>query len=230
MHKNKKFLAIIPARGGSKRLPGKNILALCGKPLISWSIEASLQSNYIDKTIITSDDNKILKIAQKYHVDLIKRPDILAQDHSSTFDSIVHALKNITEKFDYIVLLQPTSPLRKSFQIDEAIELLLNKKADEIISVCLVEHPIQWSSTLSDNIKMDDFIKQINTKRSQDLDDHYRLNGAIYIISIQKMLEEKSLFLPCNCYAYKMDRMSSIDIDEKIDLIMAEAIIKKGNI
>lgn len=228
MYKNKTFLAIIPARGGSKRLPKKNILDLCGKPLVSWTIEASIKSKYIDSVVLTSDDDQVLNIGSDFGVNVIKRPNELAQDDSTTIDVIIHTLKSIHGSFDYIVLLQPTSPLRKSTQIDEAIELLLNKKADEVISVSLVEHPVQWSNTLSSNLKMDNFIQKIHVSRSQDLENFYRLNGAIYVVSVPRIKKEKSLFLSKNCYAFIMDRLSSIDIDEKIDFITAEAIIKKG--
>ena len=112
MYKNKTFLAIIPARGGSKRLPRKNILNLGGKPLIAYSIEAGLDSSYIDKVVVTSDDDEILTISKKYGAVTINRPDELASDTSTTFDAIKHTVDNC-EKYDYIVLLQPTSPLRK---------------------------------------------------------------------------------------------------------------------
>jgi len=124
---NKTFLAIIPARGGSKRLPRKNLLDLCGKPLIAWSIEAALKSKYISKVIVSSDEEEILNIAKEYKADFIKRPDELASDTATTFDALKHTLENV-EKYDYVVLLQPTSPLRDEKHIDEAIELLELKK------------------------------------------------------------------------------------------------------
>ena len=112
MNTNCKILAIIPARGGSKRLPRKNILNLARKPLIAYSIEAALKSKYITKTIVTSDDDEILNIANKYGSDTIKRPDHLASDTATSFDAIEHTILSQNENFDYIILLQPTSPLR----------------------------------------------------------------------------------------------------------------------
>jgi len=135
-----KYLAIIPARGGSKRLPNKNILNLSGKPLIAWSIEAALKSEYIDDIVVTSDSDKILEIARNYDVITIKRPYYLASDTANSIDVIKHVIENVDGKYDYLVLLQPTSPLRNEKHIDEAIELLDIKKADAIISVCEMEH------------------------------------------------------------------------------------------
>ena len=223
---NKTFLAIIPARGGSKRLPRKNILDLCGKPLISWSIEAALKSKYISKVVVSSDDEEILNISSNFGADIIKRPYELANDTATTFDAIKHTIDN-SENYDYIVLLQPTSPLRNEKHIDEAIELLEEKQADEIVSVCEMEHSPLWSNILPEDGNMRGFLREeILNKRSQDLEKYYRLNGAIYICKTDKLLENKSFFLKDNIFAYIMDRKSSIDIDEEIDFLFAERVIE----
>ena len=225
MLNGKTFLAIIPARGGSKRLPRKNILDLAGKPLIVWSIETGLKRWYIDQVIGTSDDDEILSIAHKFGSEIIKRPDELANDTATSFDAIKHTIENIS-RYDYIVLLQPTSPLRSVKNIDEAIELLEKRKADAVVSVCEMDHSPLWSNTLPNDENMTHFIRdEIKNRRSQDLDPYYRLNGAIYICDTNKLLEEKSFFLHDNIFAYKMDRESSIDIDEKIDFKFAEILI-----
>ncbi len=224
---NKTFLAIIPARGGSKRLPRKNILDLCGKPLIAWSIEAALKSKYISKVVVSSDDEEILNISSKFGADIIKRPYELANDTATTFDAIKHTINNL-EKYDYIVLLQPTSPLRNENQIDEAIELLEEKKADAIVSVCEMDHSPLWSNTLPKDGNMNNFLRdEVLNKRSQDLEKYYSLNGAIYICKTDKLLENKSFFLKDNIFAYIMDRKSSIDIDEEIDFEIAKVLINK---
>jgi CMP-N,N'-diacetyllegionaminic acid synthase len=225
----KTFLAIIPARGGSKRLPHKNILELAGKPLIFWSIDSGLKSKYIDKVVVSSDDNEILSISKKYGAEIIKRPDYLANDTAKTFDAIKHTIENI-QKYDYIVLLQPTSPLRNESHIDQAIELLELKKTDAIVSVCEMEHSPLWSNTLPQDDNMNSFLKdEVLNKRSQDLEKYYRINGAIYICKTEKLLSEESFFLKDNIFAYKMDRLDSIDIDEEIDFIIAKSI-KERNI
>jgi CMP-N,N'-diacetyllegionaminic acid synthase len=225
VYKEKTFLAIIPARGGSKRLPRKNILNLNGKPLIAYSIEAGLQSKYIDKAIVTSDDEEILSISKEFGADTIKRPDALASDTATSFDAIKHTIENI-DKYDYIVLLQPTSPLRNAMQIDEAIELLETKEANAVVSVCEMDHSPLWSNTLPQDGSMQGFLRdEVLNKRSQDLEKYYRLNGAIYICKTDKLLEEESFFLKENIYSFVMDRESSVDIDEAIDFKIAEVLI-----
>jgi len=227
MLKEKTFLAIIPARGGSKRLPQKNILDLNGKPLIAWSIEAGLDSKYIDKVVVSSDNNKILDISQKFGADVVVRPETLASDTATTFDAIKHTIKSL-EQYDYIVLLQPTSPLRNSKHIEEAIELLEKKDANSVVSVCEMEHSPLWSNTLDVSLSMKGFLRdEVLNKRSQDLEKYYRLNGAIYICKTDRLLENGSFFLKENIFAYIMDREVSIDIDERIDFDIANLLMKK---
>ena len=224
MYKDKTFLAIIPARGGSKRLPRKNVLDLCGKPLIAYSIEAGLKSKYVDKVVVSSDDDEILNISKSFRAETIKRPDELASDTATTFDAIKHTIDNF-EKYDYIILLQPTSPLRNEKHIDEAIELLEAKKADSVVSICEMDHSPLWSNTLPEDGNMNNFLRdEVLNKRSQDLEKYYRLNGAIYICKTEKLLEEKSFFLKENIFAYVMDRKSSVDIDEEFDFKIVEVL------
>jgi CMP-N,N'-diacetyllegionaminic acid synthase len=229
MYKDKTFLAIIPARAGSKRLPGKNVLDLNDKPLIAYSIEAGLQSKYIDKVIVSSNNEEILNISKEFRAEIIKRPDDLANDTATSFDAIKHTVEN-ADKYDYIVLLQPTSPLRSATQIDEAIELLETKEANAVVSVCEMDHSPLWSNTLPQDGSMQDFLRdEVLNKRSQDLEKYYRLNGAIYICKTDKLLEEESFFLKEKIFAYKMDRESSVDIDEEIDFKIAEILIMEKN-
>ena len=230
MLEGKTFLAIIPARGGSQRLPRKNILDLAGKPLIAWSIEAALKSEYIDKVIVSSDDEEILQVSSSFGSDTLKRPDELATDISTSFDAIKHTIDN-TKEYDYIILLQPTSPLRNFSHIDEAIQTLVDKDADAVISVCEMDHSPLWSNTLPKDENMSLFIRdEVKNRRSQDLEDYYRLNGAVYICKTDLLLKEETFFIKENIYAYKMDRKSSIDIDEKIDFKLAEFFIKEDSV
>ncbi|WP_457564272.1 acylneuraminate cytidylyltransferase family protein [Caminibacter sp.] len=225
MYKGKTFLAIIPARGGSKRLTRKNILPLNGKPLITYTIEAAKKSEYIDEIVVTSDDEEILDIAKKENVKIIKRPDFLATDTASSIDVLIHAIENMP-KFDYIILLQPTSPLRNENHIDEAIELLDKKNADAVVSVCEMEHSPLWSNTIPENLDMSGFLRdEVKGKRSQDLPKFYRLNGAIYICKTDEFLKYKTLFLDKNIFAYVMDRKSSVDIDDEVDFKLAEVLL-----
>lgn len=224
----KTFLAVIPARGGSKRLPKKNVLDLAGKPLIAWSIEAGLQSKYIDKVVVTSDDESILNIAKKYGSDILQRPHELASDTASSIETIIHSIKH-TDAYDFIVLLQPTSPLRSAKEVDKAIELLMAKKADAVISVCEMEHSPLWSNKLPEDGNMQNFLQaEVKNKRSQDLQPYYRLNGAIYIADTKRILKEKTFFLNSKIYAYKMPQEKSIDIDTKLDFKFAQFVINEG--
>ncbi len=226
MNKRKRFLAIIPARGGSKRLPRKNVLDLNGKPLIAYTIEAGLKSKYVDKVIVSSDDKEILLISKQLGADTLSRADGLADDTATTFDTIKHTIENV-ENYDYVVLLQATSPLRNSMHLDEAIELLENKNANAIVSVCEMDHNPLWSNTLDESLSMNNFLRdEVLNKRGQDLEKYYRLNGAIYICQIDKFLKEGGFFLKNNIFAYKMDRGDSIDIDEINDLRVASVILR----
>ena len=225
MYKGKSFLAIIPARGGSKRLPNKNMLNLAGKPLLCWSIKAALQSKYINKVVVSSDTQEILNISKQEGAETIKRPDYLSSDGATTFDAIKHTIESL-QPYDYIVLLQPTSPLRNALHVDEAIELLERKKADAIISVCESEHSPLWANTLDKTLSLSNFIDEsIISKRSQELERYYHLNGAIYICDTKKLLEQKEFFLKENIFAYIMDKKSSVDIDEDIDFKLAELLL-----
>ena len=235
MFNGKKIIAIIPARGGSKRLQHKNIKVLGTKPLISWTIEAGLNSKYIDEVVVSSDSQDILNIAKKHGLDIpFVRPSSLALDTTSSVDVVLHTIKFYKEskhqEFDYIILLQPTSPFRSSIDIDLAVEYMFFKNADAVISVCKVEHNPIWSNTLREDLSMDNFLnKKYLNKRSQDLDDYYRLNGAIYLCKTDRVLEESTLFIKDNIFAYKMKQEDSIDIDTKLDFMLAEAILKGKN-
>ena len=228
MINNKKILAIIPARGGSKRLPRKNILEINGKPLISWSIEAGLNSKYIDKVIVSTDNEEIKKVSNVYNIEVIDRPSELATDTATTFDALEHAILSLKEKYDYILLLQATSPLRNTTHIDEAIEIINNKNSNSVVSVSEMDHSPLWSNTLPEDKSMKGFLREeVKSKRSQDLEPYYQLNGAIYICKTEVLLKEKTFFIEDNIFAYIMDKKYSADIDEKIDFKIAELIMKE---
>ncbi len=230
MHQDKSFLAIIPARGGSKRLPRKNILDLAGNPLIAWTIEAGLKSRHIDKVVVSSDDDDILRISKNYGSEIIRRPFELASDTATTFDAIRHAMENSESTFDYTVLLQPTSPLRNEKHIDKAIELLMLKNADAVISVCAMDHSPLWSNTLPEDGDMSHFLKdELKNKRSQDLPKYYRLNGAIYICKTEKLLKAKTFLLKENIFAFIMEKEASIDIDDISDFYLASYFLSSSH-
>ena len=223
-----KVLALIPARSGSKRLPQKNTLPLAGTPLIAWTIREALRSDYIDDVVVSTDDEKIASISKAYGAEVpFLRPEELAGDESKTIDVVLHAINTLYERnYEYFILLQPTSPLRTHHHIDEAIAFLVNKNANAVVSVTDVDYPIEWTLVLPDDLSMDNEISKMRTnKRSQELIKRYRLNGAIYINSVKNILDNKSLYPDSGCFAYKMDKQASIDIDEAVDFKLAEALI-----
>lgn len=224
----RKVVAIIPARGGSKRLPRKNILPLSGKPLITWTIEAAKKSKYITDIIISTDDLEISNVASKSGVDIPEfRPPELATDTATTESVLFYTIDKFTKDADIIVLLQPTSPLRTYKHIDEAIELLVQKEAFSIVSVTHCEHPLQWSNFLPGNRSMKNFIDKDSTKRSQDYDKAFRLNGAIYVYDVKKLVSAGEIQFREDTYAYIMPNMFSIDIDCENDFDLAEFYFDK---
>ncbi|MDG0817349.1 acylneuraminate cytidylyltransferase family protein [Bdellovibrio svalbardensis] len=234
MFKGKSFLAIIPARGGSKRLPGKNVRLLAGKPLVNWSVEAALSSKYVDEVLVSTDSTEVVEAARAVGVSVpFVRPVELSSDTASSSDVIQHALdfyRNEQGKiFDYVILLQPTSPLRTAEDIDSAIELLSQKKADAVISVCPMEHSPLWSNILPEDLSLGNFLRsEVQGVRSQDLPTYYRINGAIYICDMKRFTSEKTLFLKENIFAFVMSSEKSVDIDTLTDFALAEVLISKS--
>jgi CMP-N-acetylneuraminic acid synthetase len=226
MIKGKKILAIIPARGDSKRLPRKNIIDLNGKPLIAWSIEAGLNSKYVDRVIVSTDSKEIADISEKWGGDVpFIRPKELASDTATTPDTVIHALNHLEKHgyfFDYIILLQPTSPLRTAAHIDQSIELLIKNDLDNVVGVAEVSHPYEWTNTLPDDLSMKGFINEkAYFTRSQDFSKRYLINGAIYIIKTKLLKTCKRMILDTKSMAYIMDPQVSIDIDNKNDFLLA---------
>jgi N-acylneuraminate cytidylyltransferase/CMP-N,N'-diacetyllegionaminic acid synthase len=230
MYKGKNILGLIPARGGSKGLPRKNIKLLLGKPLITWTIEQVLASKYIDKIVVSTDDEEIAEVSKKYGADVpFIRPKKLAEDNAKGIDVVLHAMNWMEENdklYDLLMLLQPTSPLRTSQDIDKAIELLFSKKAQATVSVCEIEHHPYWSNILPKNGCMKNFIsREIMNKNRQELPVFYRLNGAICLAYCDYIKEQKSFFGE-KTFAYIMPQEKSIDIDNEVDFKLAEILMK----
>jgi len=225
-------LIIIPARGGSKRLPRKNVKLLAGKPLICWTIEVAIKAKLDAKIIVTSDDDEILELTDSYKgngVSKRKRPDDLATDTASTVDSVIDVIeseKALGNNPQTIILLQPTSPLRNEDDIFNAFHLYSEATANSseytVVSVCEVEHPTAWVGHVDDNMSFTG--TKLLSKRSQDYKKEYRLNGAVYVAPVTYIISEQSLFTN-NLKASIMPRIRSIDIDEEIDFRICEGII-----
>jgi N-acylneuraminate cytidylyltransferase/CMP-N,N'-diacetyllegionaminic acid synthase len=232
MYKHKSFLAIIPARGGSKGLPGKNIKELCGKPLIAWSIESALNSKYIDEVMVTTDNQNIAEISKQYGANVpFLRPEELASDTATTFDAVKHTIEfyknELNKEFDYIVLLEPTSPLRESYDIDNAIEILFNSKADSIVGISKTEDQNPAFLVLKDE---NGYIlgyenKNMKVFRRQDIKDVYFFEGTIYISKTDVLLREKTFYRK-NTIGYEVPKYKSLEIDDIYDFVMVEAIMK----
>jgi len=232
MKKNKSFLCIIPAREGSKGIINKNIVDLNGSPLISYVIIAAMESKIFDKIIVSTDSKQIAQIAEEYNAEIpFIRPSYLATDDSKVEDTIVHALQYIEKhdkKYDYVCLLQPTSPLVKYFDIEKAVDLIFEKNGDMVVSVGESPINMQWSASLSKDLSMKNFSYGIYGTNRQSCGGTYYLNGAIYIGKWNIFYEKKNYYKQ-NTYAYIMPYEKSIDIDSKFDLKMVEYLIKENN-
>jgi len=222
-------IAIIPARGGSKRLPGKNILPLGGKPLITWTIDAALDSGVFDRVYVSTDSQKIAAIARAAGALVpFLRPPELALDESSTEDVITHMVTWVEENegdVATICILQPTSPLRNFLHIIKANEQRILCKSSSVVSVCEVDHPVEWSNVLdTKTLSLDGFISPVNLKRSQDFPKRYRLNGAIYFI-VRSLVGDFCGMYGKNSNAYIMEKNDSIDVDTEFDFLIAESMV-----
>ena len=231
MINGKSILAVILARGGSKRLPNKNLLEINGKPLISWTIEAGMKSSYIDDVVVSSDSEKILKVSNEYGANVIKRPKSLASDFSTSYESIEHTILNYKGDFNYIILLQPTSPLRNAEHIDGAIDLLIKKDGDAVISINELDYSPQLCGELPSSLSLENFIdEKYNEVRSQDISKFYKVNGAIYLCKKHKLLDEKTFYLSEKIFGYIMPSNVSIDIDNQLDFDLCQFLFNSLNV
>lgn len=226
----KRILAIIPARGGSKGIPKKNIIKVLGKPLIQYTIDAAIGSQYIDEIHVSTDDLNIVNTVNELGINISRlRPSELAQDKSKTIEVVIDVInyyKDLNINFDYMVLLQPTQPLRKAFHIDEAIEKMIESDKDSLVSVSLVdEHPILMRQ-ITESGMLEPILQQSSTVRRQDFQPFYIVNGAIYINKIEML--DLNTSLNDNLVPYIMDRQYHIDIDTFEDLYRFEQILKKS--
>ncbi len=225
------MIAIIPARGGSKRLPGKNLKLFHGKPLISYTIEAALKSEHINQVIVSTDDIEIAKVAEEYGAVVpFLRPEALSTDNAKSSDVINFMLqyleKNSSEEISSLIILQPTSPLRTSGEIDGAIQLFNSKKADAVISYCEEQHPIFWHKFLNRNNQFENIFSEKKNSEGHFEKKSYYPNGAIYIFKRNIILTGD--YYTHNSYAYVMSRNKSIDIDTIEDFEYAEFLYRRS--
>jgi len=234
--KNQKIICIIPARKGSKGLKDKNIKKLQNIPLIAWSILAAKKCKMIDEIIVSTDSKKISNIAKKYGANVpFLRPKNLATDRSSTFEVLKHAINFYKKEkvfFDYVLLLEPTSPLRDYKDINFCLKKVLKKKIEAMVSVTKVidQHPSFLYSLKKNNVLVP-YLK--NKKklylRRQDVDYLYYLEGSLYISKISTLLKKRTFYHE-KTQAYIVDKWKSLEIDDIDDFNLAQFYTKKFNI
>lgn len=226
MINSKSILAIIPARGGSKGIPRKNIKLLAGKPLIVWTIEEAKKSKYIDRIILSSEDEETINVAKEYGCEVpFVRPKELAQDETAGIEPVIHAINSLSIKYDYICLLQPTSPLRKVVDIDGCILSCISNNSESCVSVTIVDKHPYWMYEIDENKKLEPLFSN-NIIRRQDLHSVYVLNGAVYFCSTKMIIETEKL-IEKNTLSYEMSKLNSLDIDDNLDFELAEFLIKR---
>lgn len=225
----KDAVAIILARGGSKRLPGKNLMKIGGRSLVRWSMEAALASGQFDQIILASDSDDILNESKGVSGTMAyKRSSQNASDQATTMDALFEVLQASYPQSlpRRAMLLQPTSPLRLPEDISKAFDLIEKSNVNSVISVCPCEHSPFWTGPLSSDLGMEEFLKIGSSgKRSQDLPPYYRLNGAIYLADTQSLFKEKTFFMP-GCKALVMPTERSVDVDSEFDFKICKMLIE----
>ena len=224
-------VGLITARGGSKGIPRKNVKLLAGKPLIAWTIEAALQSRSLSRVIVSTDDEEIAHVARQWGAEVpFMRPAELAQDYSPHMSVVTHAIRWLDAEQaaqpEYIMLLQPTTPLRNVHDIDLAVALAVEKEADAVVSVSSIQDHPYLSKTITEEGNLLDFLpKPEGYLARQSFPPVYSLNGAIYLAR-RELLLEKETWYTSQTLAYVMPPERSLDIDTPWDLYLANLILK----
>lgn len=232
MYKNKKILAVITARGGSKSIPKKNIKNLAGKPLIVYTIEAAKKSRYLTRTIVSTDDAEIARIARRFGADVpFMRPAEYAEDASTSMEVVQHALRwlkeNKKETYDYLMILQPTSPFRTAEDIDECIKLAVEKKADSVMSMKELDDFAPKKIKKIKNGRILPYFEDEGktSSRRQDLEKMYKRNCAVYLTKMACIMQED--FFGKKSLAYLMSEVRSLDINKPVDFEFAQFLARK---
>jgi CMP-N-acetylneuraminic acid synthetase len=218
-----KVLAVIPARAGSKGLPGKNFLTFCGKPLIQWTLEAAIEVQEISLVVVTSDDERVLELARSLGITAHRRSPELSGDLSQASDVIADVIATFPG-YENLIYLQPTSPLRGQVHITEALKKFNLGSQIPVISVVEVTQPPEWMFTLNIEGRLESYLASEEMRR-QDTQLRYIPNGAIYISSIESLRNNQFVFSKTNSLPYVMDAKTSIDIDNKFDFELAAWIM-----
>jgi CMP-N,N'-diacetyllegionaminic acid synthase len=218
-----KVLAVITARGGSKGLPGKNILPLAGRPLLAWTIAAANAAKGLDRLILSTDDEEIAEAARALGCEVpFIRPPELASDTATSVDVVLHACAQLPE-YDTVCLLQPTSPFRRSDDIDSCLEMFWSAAADSVISFTTLSKPAQWLFRKDAGEHISPLLPGPINMRRQDCETLYVPNGAVYVIAVATLQRERTFYLP-KTKAYVMPQERSLDIDTRLDFKLAEVL------
>lgn len=222
------LMAVIPARGGSKRIPRKNVLPVAGKPMIAWTIESALRAGGLTRVIVSTDDAEIADVSRKFGAEVpFLRPAELASDSATSIDVVMHALNWLSQSGDalpsFILLLQPTSPLRTEDDINASLALQKENSAHAVVSVCETEHPFSVLKRINSSGELLPLSVDVPTERI------FRLNGAIYLISTSVFMKERT-FMPSKCFAYVMPQDRSLDVDTPWELHLADLLLKEKHV
>jgi CMP-N,N'-diacetyllegionaminic acid synthase len=219
-----KILGVIPARGGSKGIPRKNLRLLAGKPLLAWAIESAKTSRAIDRLVVDTDDAEISRVSREYGADVpYVRPAELADDKAMIADVLVHAIRMIGDGFQYLALIQCTSPLRHVNDLDEAIAMCVRSGAPSCVSVVECTKPPQWSLSLTPDRRIHPLLGwDAFHRRRQDVEQAFIPNGAVFVADTRWFCEHRTFYSP-ETVAYVMPAERSVDIDVEEDLAAVEA-------
>ncbi len=229
--KGKRILAIVPARGGVQRIPRKNLALLKGKPLIYYAIRNGRECPYVDSTVVSTEDSEIAQVAEKLGSRIVPRPEHLSRPETKTEPVLVHtldALKQQGEEYDVVLLLQPTTPFRRTGTLSKALELFFEKEADSVVTVSLV--PAKFNAYKGGTIE-DGLLKPFSSKtgmirRDQDTPPLYMRNGQVYVS--RRSLVEQGRLLGERCVPLIQDEEFIVNIDDYPDLVLAEFLVEKG--
>ena len=225
-----KHLAVIPARSGSKGLKHKNIMKLGGIPLMGYSIRAAQESGMFSCVHLSTDSQDYADIGKEFGADVsFLRDAFLASDHAGSWDVVRWVVEQFQKRglcFDTVALLQPTSPLRSAKDIETAYRLFLEREANMVVSVCEMDHSPLWSNTLPEDLSMEQFENPaLSDLPRQGLPVYYRMNGAIYVARTEFLFSGKPIYGE-RSFDCIMDKERSIDIDDELDFLLAESILR----
>jgi N-acylneuraminate cytidylyltransferase len=221
-----RLLAVIPARGGSKGVPRKNVRVVAGLPLIAWTLKAARESRFIDTVMVSTDDHEIANVARAHGGDVpFMRDARLASDEAPTMDVVLDVLQRCPG-YGWVILLQPTSPLRQADDIDAAIKRCLAANAPSCVSICSVQESPYWMYSVSESGHMKPLMPPTELTRRQDLPPIYSLNGAIYLARVDWLLRERT-FVRAETIAHEMPVERSLDIDTESDLLQLKTHLER---